>query len=79
MRVAVVGGGIAGLAAAYRLVEAGVDAIVFESAPRAGGVLRSESDAGWLHEHAANAFLSGARSFFVVTRWRMASERPQPS
>ncbi len=36
-RVAVVGGGLAGLAAAWRLAQAGVDVTVFEAAPRVGG------------------------------------------
>jgi oxygen-dependent protoporphyrinogen oxidase len=33
---------------------------VFEAEARAGGVLRSEADGGWLHEHAASALLSGS-------------------
>jgi len=37
IKVAVVGGGLAGLAAAWRLGQAGVDATVFEAAPRVGG------------------------------------------
>ncbi len=60
MRAAVIGGGIAGLAAAHRLVERGVDAVVLEATARAGGVIRSEDDGGWVHEHAAGALLSGA-------------------
>jgi oxygen-dependent protoporphyrinogen oxidase len=60
--VAVIGGGVAGLAAAHRIVERvpGAEVVVLEAEPRAGGVLRSEGQDGWLHEHAANAFLSGA-------------------
>jgi oxygen-dependent protoporphyrinogen oxidase len=59
MRIGIVGGGIAGLAAAHRLAGAGHDVAVLE--PRhPGGVLRSEREDGWVHEHAANAFLSGA-------------------
>jgi monoamine oxidase len=37
MKVAVVGGGLAGLAAAWRLAQAGVNVSVFEAAPRVGG------------------------------------------
>ena len=60
--VAVIGGGVAGLAAAHRIVERapGAEVVVLEAAARAGGVLRSEEQGGWLHEHAASAFLSGA-------------------
>ncbi|RLV55319.1 protoporphyrinogen oxidase [Aeromicrobium phragmitis] len=39
MRVAVVGGGIAGLTCAYDLQEAGADVVVFEGADRVGGKL----------------------------------------
>ncbi len=61
LRVAVVGGGIAGLTAAYRLGErlGGAEVVVLEAARRAGGVLRSAPVDGWLHEHAASSFLSG--------------------
>lgn len=44
--VAVVGGGAAGLAAAWRLVELGHRVTVYESAPVAGGRLRSETVGG---------------------------------
>ncbi len=39
MTVAVVGGGIAGLCAAYELVRAGAEVVVLESTRRAGGVM----------------------------------------
>lgn len=42
MRVAVIGGGIAGLAAATLLRERGADVVVFEGADRVGGKLRRE-------------------------------------
>jgi oxygen-dependent protoporphyrinogen oxidase len=45
-QVAVVGGGIAGLGAAYTLKKAGVDVTVFESAPEAGGRMRSQQWGG---------------------------------
>ena len=41
MRVAVVGGGLAGLAAALELVDAGVDVTVHESRPTHGGALQT--------------------------------------
>jgi len=43
MRVAVIGGGIAGLAAAHRLAEGGLDVVLFETSDRLGGKLRRET------------------------------------
>jgi oxygen-dependent protoporphyrinogen oxidase len=59
VRVAVVGGGIAGLALAERLVAAGHDAVVVEANARAGGLLRSERRESFLCETGPQAILSG--------------------
>jgi oxygen-dependent protoporphyrinogen oxidase len=48
--VAVVGAGIAGLAAATELAEAGRDVVVLEAAPRAGGVAETARRDGLLYE-----------------------------
>jgi protoporphyrinogen/coproporphyrinogen III oxidase len=48
--VAVVGGGLAGLAAAYRLHGAGVDIHLFEASPQVGGVVASHRQDGFLAE-----------------------------
>lgn len=45
--VAIVGGGIAGLAAAWELQQRGVAACVLEGSPRAGGVIRTDRFDGW--------------------------------
>ncbi len=45
MRVAIVGGGVAGLTAAYRLLQGGHDIALFEAAPQLGGLVRT-FDAG---------------------------------
>jgi oxygen-dependent protoporphyrinogen oxidase len=55
--VAIVGGGIAGLALAHGLRGRDVDTQVFEAAPRAGGNIRSELRDGWLCEWGPNGFL----------------------
>src|SRR5262245_19323177 len=47
MRVLIVGGGIAGLAAAYELRRQGVPFLLLESRPRAGGVILSEQIEGY--------------------------------
>ncbi|MEX0820543.1 MAG: protoporphyrinogen oxidase [Rhodothermales bacterium] len=54
-RVAVIGGGIAGLTAAYRLMKEGMVPVIFEASDRAGGVIRSERDGGFLFEHGPNS------------------------
>jgi oxygen-dependent protoporphyrinogen oxidase len=58
MKVAVVGGGISGLAAAYRLKEAGIEVSVFEGGERAGGLLGTERFAGFVVETGADSILT---------------------
>lgn len=48
--VAVVGGGLTGLAAAVTLRRAGLPVVLYEGAPRAGGVIRSVARDGFLVE-----------------------------
>jgi len=59
-RIAVIGGGISGLAAARRLVELRPDVTVFlvEANGRLGGVLQTERREGFLVEHAADNFIT---------------------
>jgi oxygen-dependent protoporphyrinogen oxidase len=54
MSVAVVGGGVTGLAAAYRLHSRGHLVTVYEAAPRVGGVVRTERREGYLAEAGPN-------------------------
>ncbi|CAN1273321.1 Protoporphyrinogen oxidase 2 [Linum perenne] len=53
-KVAVVGAGISGLAAAYKLKSNGYDVTVFEAEGRAGGKLRSVSQDGFIWDVGAN-------------------------
>jgi oxygen-dependent protoporphyrinogen oxidase len=53
--VAVVGAGVAGLTAAFRLKRRGVRVVVYESADRAGGVLRTEARDGYLADLGPNS------------------------
>jgi protoporphyrinogen/coproporphyrinogen III oxidase len=79
--VAVIGGGVAGLAAAHRIVERvpGAEVVVLEAEARAGGVLRSSGEGGWLHEHAANAFLSGTPDGAVALCRELGVELEEPA
>jgi len=53
--VAIVGGGVTGLTAAYCLKQRGSQIVVYESADRVGGVIRSELRDGYLAELGPNS------------------------
>jgi protoporphyrinogen/coproporphyrinogen III oxidase len=66
-RVAVIGAGVSGIAAALELEKAGVEFLVLESSPEAGGVLRSHSSGGFVFDDGPSSILEGdgaARAFF---------------
>jgi protoporphyrinogen/coproporphyrinogen III oxidase len=56
-RAVVVGGGIAGLAAAVRLADGGGDVVLLEASERVGGKIRSERIGDAVFEHGPNGFL----------------------
>lgn len=58
IRVAVVGGGVTGLAAALELMDAGADVTVFEASDRLGGRIRTEEIAGRPIDLGPDAFLA---------------------
>lgn len=80
--VVVVGGGVAGLAAAWRLRERGQDVVLLERSSRLGGLVESErlggqaaSGQGWVLEHGPDGLLAskpGMRE--VLERLGMQSE-----
>jgi oxygen-dependent protoporphyrinogen oxidase len=55
--VVIVGGGIAGLAAAFELRKRGVTPLVLEAAPRPGGVILTERFDGWTIDAGPDALL----------------------
>lgn len=57
--VAVLGAGVTGLTAAFRLAQRGHRVRVFEASGRVGGAVRTERTDGWLIEGGPNSLLSG--------------------
>ncbi|HEY0702848.1 MAG TPA: protoporphyrinogen oxidase [Candidatus Acidoferrales bacterium] len=66
-RVIVIGGGISGLACAYRLQQLGVAVTVFESADHAGGVIDTNSPDGFLFESGPQSF-QGTETLLALIR-----------
>ncbi len=57
-RIAIIGGGIAGLTVALRRLSAGDQVVLFEAGPKVGGQLTSETQHGFLIEHGAEGFVA---------------------
>lgn len=57
--IAVLGGGVTGLTAAYLLGQLGHRVRLFEASARLGGAIRTETAAGWLVEGGPNSFQAG--------------------
>ncbi len=58
MRIAVVGGGVTGLVAAWSLARAGRDVVLLEADDRLGGKIRTERREGFLFETGPDSFLT---------------------
>jgi oxygen-dependent protoporphyrinogen oxidase len=57
-RAVIIGGGIAGLAAAWELHKGGAQVTLLESRPRLGGVIATKRERGWLLESGPDSFLT---------------------
>ena len=57
-RVAIIGGGIAGLAAAWELHKGGAKVTLLEARPRLGGVIETKRARGWIVEGGPDSFLT---------------------
>ncbi|MCI0650833.1 MAG: protoporphyrinogen oxidase [Planctomycetes bacterium] len=66
--IIVIGAGIAGLAAAWRLGGAGIDVRVLEAAPRAGGLIETERRGPFLVEWGPHSFLHNAAHVVALAR-----------
>jgi oxygen-dependent protoporphyrinogen oxidase len=64
--VAVVGAGVAGLTAAYRLKRRGIRVVVYEASDRAGGVMLTERREGYLAELGPNSLTAGSGALAEV-------------
>ena len=69
MRVGIVGGGIAGLAAAHLLQERGLDTVLFESTDRLGGKLRLETVGDLALDVGAEAILARRPEGVDMANW----------
>ncbi len=58
VRVAIVGGGISGLATAYYLAQAGIDALLIEKSSRLGGLIRTDTWQGCALEAGPDSYLA---------------------
>jgi protoporphyrinogen/coproporphyrinogen III oxidase len=68
MNVAVLGGGVTGLTAAWKLSAAGHSVRLFESAPRLGGTVRTEAVDGWLVEAGPQSFQDSSPEIGALIR-----------
>ncbi len=68
MKVCVVGGGISGLTAAFRLAERGAEVTLLERGEHPGGTIRSERVGPWMVEHGPNGFLDSRVAVLELAR-----------
>ncbi|HET6897974.1 MAG TPA: protoporphyrinogen oxidase [Vicinamibacteria bacterium] len=76
--IVVIGGGIAGLAAALALHEEGRDVVLLEAGPRLGGVIRTETPDGFVVEAGPDAILAQKPEGLALCRTLGLGERLVP-
>ncbi len=73
--VAVVGGGLTGLTAAWRLHQAGHRVTVFEKAPQVGGAIVTTEKEGWLVEGGPNSLQETAEVAALIAELGLCEQR----
>jgi oxygen-dependent protoporphyrinogen oxidase len=79
VKVAVIGAGVTGLTAAWRLTQAGHEVRVLEASQRPGGFVRTEASGGWLFEAGPNSFLESPESARFLRDAGLSEERVESS
>src|SRR5208283_4158236 len=74
-RIAVVGGGVTGLTAAWKLHARGHRVTVFEQSDRLGGAVSTMARDGWLVEHGPNSLMESAPLDALVAELGLQAER----
>jgi oxygen-dependent protoporphyrinogen oxidase len=77
--VAIIGAGITGLTAGFYLQRQGIPVVIYESSNRAGGVIRSIRDKGYLAEFGPNTILESSPKVTALVRDAGLDERKLPS
>ncbi|HYS08081.1 MAG TPA: protoporphyrinogen oxidase [Myxococcales bacterium] len=78
MRVAVIGGGMAGLSAAHELLRRGADPVVFEAEARPGGKVGTRSERGYQTEDGPNFIAKPLDGMLEAGGLRDEVVRPHP-
>ena len=78
MRVAVIGGGVAGLAAAHELLRREAEPVVFEAAGRAGGKVGTRTEHGWVTEDGPNFLARPLDALLEASGLRAEVIEPRP-
>src|SRR4029450_4100489 len=73
-RTVVIGAGLSGLAAAHALAGRGAEVVVLESAPHAGGVIRTERRDGFLLELGPNTVRPTAQLVSLIEELGLSGE-----
>jgi oxygen-dependent protoporphyrinogen oxidase len=66
--VAIIGAGVTGLTAAYRLKEQNIPCVIYEASNRAGGVIRTHREKGYVAEGGPNVITEMSRNIAALVK-----------